>query len=164
MVLPFKIPHAGLQAARKRFFYWRVVNTYRFAMQNDFYNRKYAPCTHAPRTPRVGGDAVECVVCSAQGALSGGAPTRVPACMQGGRRTAAGLSCTVVYPRLRRRGRTDDARPAHTRRSMHTPRSLHTTRKLGLARCVCVRVCTRVRVRAACRAGSCTSSPASSLV
>jgi hypothetical protein len=40
MVLPFKLPHAGLQAFRKRFFYWRAVYYYRIAMQNDFLNRK----------------------------------------------------------------------------------------------------------------------------
>jgi hypothetical protein len=40
MLLPFKIPHAGLQALRKRLFYWRVVYWYRFALQQDLYNRK----------------------------------------------------------------------------------------------------------------------------
>jgi hypothetical protein len=29
MMLPFKLPHAGLQAWRKRLFYWRVVYYYR---------------------------------------------------------------------------------------------------------------------------------------
>lgn len=29
MLLPFKLPHAGLQAWRKRLFYWRVVYYYR---------------------------------------------------------------------------------------------------------------------------------------
>ena len=40
MLLPFKLPHAGLQAFRQRLFYWRVVYWYRFALQHDLYNRK----------------------------------------------------------------------------------------------------------------------------
>ena len=40
MLLPFKIPHAGLQSLRQRLFYWRVVYWYRFAQQHDLYNRK----------------------------------------------------------------------------------------------------------------------------
>lgn len=41
MFLPFKIPHAGLQAMRKKMFYWRVVNWYRFAMQNEYFENKW---------------------------------------------------------------------------------------------------------------------------
>jgi len=41
MFMPFKIPHAGLQAMRKRLFYWRVVNYYRLAAAFDWQNRKY---------------------------------------------------------------------------------------------------------------------------
>lgn len=40
MLFPFVLPHAGLQALRRKLFYWRVVYQYRFAMQNDFFNRK----------------------------------------------------------------------------------------------------------------------------
>ena len=29
MVLPFKLPHAGLQSLRQRLMYWRIVYYYR---------------------------------------------------------------------------------------------------------------------------------------
>jgi len=39
MFLPFVLP-GRLQNLRKRFFYWRAVYWYRFALQNDLLNRK----------------------------------------------------------------------------------------------------------------------------
>lgn len=40
MSLPFTLPIEALQTLRKRAFYWRAVYYYRFAIQNDFLNRK----------------------------------------------------------------------------------------------------------------------------
>lgn len=40
MFLPFKLPHAGLQAMRQRWFYSRVVFYYKIAHQFDLFNKK----------------------------------------------------------------------------------------------------------------------------
>jgi hypothetical protein len=61
MFLPFKLPHAGLQALRQRWFYSRVVFYYKVAHQFDLFNKKCVPAGGAagrlgghdgPATPR----------------------------------------------------------------------------------------------------------------